>query len=129
MVYNRNNANNFWVYTDLTYDEFVGTEISDITMLNGSEYPVFLNNVVLESGDRIIVPQYKFYGKGSDMGTVTTIAGPPTPFKVDKRVVITIEIGWTVNVGQGPFQIYPDFVITIPSLSDAQQLFENGPLP
>jgi RHS repeat-associated protein len=130
-VSNRNRDDNFWVRFNLTYDEAVGITISDMTMETYSDYPVTLEEVLFETGNTSIIPKYAEYGREmpSGFGSAFDFPAPPGPFDGTDPVIITIEVGWIVNTGHGPFQIAPDFPIYLPPLPDAKYFIQTGQIP
>jgi hypothetical protein len=65
------------------------------------------------------------HGFGSDF----TIPGPPKPFDGNSTLTITVEVGYFIDLGHGPFKIYPEKVIRLPSLPSLKCFIETGQLP
>ena len=124
-VFNENSDDNFWVAYDLKYNESIGITISNIRILNQSDYPVFLNDIHFESSGKSVYPQIPNLGMYNDLSQGITFVPDPPKFNGDNNIVIKFEMGWNVNVGQGPFQIYPDYEIVVPSLPDAKEFVET----
>jgi hypothetical protein len=128
-VYNRNSNDNFWLYFDLLYNEKSGITISNIMISNCATYPAFLNRVKFESGGVSVIPQFDYYGTSHELpsgfGSDFSFPSPP-PFDGNSEVNILFEVGFTANVGQGPFQLYPDYNIVLPSLPDVMHFTEKA---
>jgi RHS repeat-associated protein len=129
-VSNKNAENNFWISFDIVYDESVGISISNIMIVNYSEYPVAINGVKFENNDQSIRLYSELFGKKllHGFGSDFSFPSPPTPFYGNDQVAITIEMEWFVEAGHGPFPIFPDFQIVLPSLPDLRYYLETGHL-
>lgn len=130
-VYNYNTDENFWLMFDIHYNESTGTVISDIMIVNYSDYRMFLNAMWFESNGETNYIQWRGFGKTlpSGFGSDFVVPGPDTVFQGNHDITLGFELGYSVNLGQGPFNIYPDFTFTIPALQDVRYFFETGSLP
>jgi RHS repeat-associated protein len=130
-IYNYSTDDNFYLHFDVYYNEASGVTVSDILVVNYSDYPMFLNTMWFESNGESTYIQWEGYGKTlpHGFGSDFEIPGPETSILGNQEVILGFELGYYVDLGQGPFKIYPDFYSHIPALQDVKIFFDTGEFP
>ncbi|MFZ5909209.1 MAG: RHS repeat-associated core domain-containing protein [Chloroflexota bacterium] len=114
--------NNFWVRFNVSYDESIGITISDMKFANYYDKPTILSSVRFESEGKSTVSRDTGFEMPRGFGSAFSLPSPKKSFSGNSPLTITIEVGYYVDAGHGPFRIDPDYHIRLPSLPDLKSL-------
>jgi RHS repeat-associated protein len=117
---------NFWVNFNVAYDEYMGITISDMTIINYYKNEAILSRVGIESGENSLYLQSTEFTMPHGFGSDFSLPNPPKPFDGNNPLTIKFEVGYDINVGNGPFTIYPDYRIMLPSLPALKYFIQTG---